>query len=407
MEGEWYMKRHHDFDKFISRDASSGSYSIKWQDFEDKFPGYNVQGALGMWIADMDFLCPPEVITAVKKRAEHGIYGYISPYAVEAFKIAAAGWFERRYNYRVPADWMLFISGVVPSINAAIQEFTEPADGVIIQNPVYYPFSDSIINCGRTIINNQLIENNGLYTMNFNELEELVKDPKTKLIILCNPHNPVGRVWTEDELYQACKICSDNGVLIFSDEIHADFIMKGHKFVSVGKMSSEISENLIVSFAPSKTFNIAGLGASLIVMPNKAIRERLEKRMNINNYPAPNVFAPIAGEAAYLYGDNYVDELIDYIEKNFDYVIGYLREYLPDIRMKKPEGTYLGWVDFRKTGFNHKEIYSIVLEKAKLAVDLGEWFGTGGEDFLRFNFACPRTTVDTAMERLKAAFQGL
>jgi cystathionine beta-lyase len=202
-------------------------------------------------------------------------------------------------------------------------------------------------------------------------------------------------------------ICSDNGVLIFSDEIHADFIMKGHKFVSAGKLSSEITENLIISFAPSKTFNIAGLAASLIIIPNKVIRERLEKRMNINNYPAPNVFAPIAGEAAYLYGDNYVNELIDYIEKNFDYVIRYLREYLPDIRMKKPEGTYLGWVDFRKTGFHKNEIYSIVLEKAKLAVDLGEWFGTGGEDFLRFNFACPRATVETAMERLKVAFQNL
>jgi cystathionine beta-lyase len=334
MEGKWHMKRHYNFDKVISHDSNSGSYSIKWQSFEDKFPDYNVQGALGMWIADMDFLYPSGVIAAVKKRAEHGIYGYISPDAVKAFKKAVAGWFERRYNYRVPTDWMLFISGVVLSINATIQEFTESIDGVIIQNSVYYPFCDSIINCGITIINNQLIENNGLYTMNFNELGELVKDPKTKLIILCNPHNPVGRVWTEDELYQVCKICSDNGVLIFSDEIHADFIMKGHKFVSAGKLSSEISENLIISFAPSKTFNIAGLGASLIVMPNKAIRERLEKRMHINNYSAPNVFAPIAGETSYLYGDNYVDELIDYIEKNFDYVIGYLREYLPDIRMK-------------------------------------------------------------------------
>ena len=401
------MKRHYNFDKVVSRDADSGSYSIKWQGFEDRFPGYDVRGALGMWIADMDFLCPPEVITAVKKRAEHGIYGYLSPEAIEAFKRAAAGWFERRYNYQVATDWMLFFSGVVPSINAAIQEFTEPGDGVIIQNPVYYPFSNSIVNCGRTIIDNQLIENNGFYSMDFEELEMLAKKSDNKFFILCNPHNPVGRVWTEDELYQACKICSENGVLIFSDEIHADFIMKGHKFASAGKLSLEITENLIISFAPSKTFNIAGLAASLIIIPNKAIRERLEKRMNINNYPAPNVFAPIAGEAAYLYGDNYVNELIDYIEKNFDYVIGYLREYLPDIRMKKPEGTYLGWVDFRKTGINHKEIYSIVLEKAKVAVDLGEWFGTGGEHFLRFNFACPRTTVEEAMERLKNVFQNL
>ncbi|MFZ2331093.1 MAG: aminotransferase class I/II-fold pyridoxal phosphate-dependent enzyme, partial [Atribacterota bacterium] len=204
------MKRCFNFDKVISRDANSGSYSIKWQGFEDRFPGYDVRGTLGMWIADMDFLCPPEVITAVKKRAEHGIYGYLSPEAVEAFKKAAAGWFERRYNYQVLTEWMLFISGVVPSINAAILEFTEPGDGVIIQNPVYYPFSDSILNCGRIIIDNQLMENNGFYSMDFERLELLAKNPDTKLMVLCNPHNPVGRVWTENELYQTGKICLDN-----------------------------------------------------------------------------------------------------------------------------------------------------------------------------------------------------
>lgn len=401
------MKRCFNFDKVISRDANSGSYSIKWQGFEDRFPGYDVRGTLGMWIADMDFLCPPEVITAVKKRAEHGIYGYLSPEAVEAFKKAAAGWFERRYSYQVSTEWMLFISGVVPSINAAILEFTEPGDGVIIQNPVYYPFSDSILNCGRIIIDNKLMENNGFYCMDFERLKALAKNPDTKLMVLCNPHNPVGRVWTEDELYQAGKICLDNDVLLFSDEIHADLIMKGYKFVSAGTLAEEITKKLIISFAPSKTFNIAGLAASLIIIPNKEIRERLAKRMLINNYPDPNVFAPIAAEAAYLYGDNYVDELVEYVEENFDYVIEYLKENLPDIRMKKPEGTYLGWVDFRQTGLSKSEIYSIVLEKAKIAVDLGEWFGTGGENFLRFNFACPRSTVEEAMHRLKKAFQNL
>jgi cystathionine beta-lyase len=401
------MERYYNFDQIIPRDANSGSNSIKWQNFEDRFPGYNIQGALGMWIADMDFLCPNEVITAVKKRAEHGIYGYISPDAIEAFKRAAAGWFKRRYNYQVPTYWMLFISGIMPSVNAAIQEFTDPGDGVIIQNPVYYPFSDSIRNCGRTIINNQLLEDNGFYSMDFEGLGTLAKKPDNKLFILCNPHNPVGRVWTENEIYQACKICSDNGVLIFSDEIHADFIMEGHKFFSAGNLPVTITENLILSFAPSKTFNIAGLTASLLVIPNKKIRDRLAKRMLINNYPDPNVFAPIAGEAAYLHGDNYVDELKEYIEKNFDYVAEYLRENLPDIRMKKPEGTYLGWIDFRKTGLNYKEVYSLVLEKAKIAVDLGEWFGKGGETFLRFNFACPKSTVETAMQRLQNVFQNL
>ena len=235
----------------------------------------------------------------------------------------------------------------------------------------------------------------------------MAKEPNTKLIILCSPHNPVGRVWTKDELYRVCKLCSDNGVLIFSDEIHADLIMKGHKFITAGKLSDEISQNLIISFAPSKTFNIAGLGASLIVVPNKEIRERLAKRMLINHYPNSNVFGPIAGEAAYIYGDSYVDELMEYVESNIDYAIEYTRETLKGVRIIKPEGTYLAWVDFKGTRMSTKEIYSFVLEKAKIAVDLGEWFGPGGEGFVRFNFACPRSTVVTAMDRLKNAFRSL
>lgn len=394
----------YNFDRIISR---NGTYSAKWEGFEAKFPGYNVEGALCMWVADMDFMCPHEVITAVKNRAEHGIYGYTSVAAVEAFKEAASGWFERRYDYRTNTEWMLFIGGVVPSINSAIQEFTEPGDGIIVQQPVYYPFSDGVNDCGRTLKNNQLIGTNGYYSIDFENLEKLVREPTTKLIILCNPHNPVGRVWTRDELYRICKLCCDNGILIFSDEIHADLIMKGHTFVSTGTLSNDISQNLIISFAPTKTFNIAGLGASIIVVPNDQIRNKLEKRMLINRYPGSNVFGPIAGEAAYLHGDCYVDELVDYIEGNIDYAIEYTQEHLKGVRIIKPEGTYMVWVDFRDTGMNSKEIYTFILEKAKIAVDPGEWFGSGGDGFARFNFACPRSTVVTAMERLKNALHSL
>jgi len=227
------------------------------------------------------------------------------------------------------------VNSVTPYINATIQEFSKPGDGVIIQNPVYYPFGSSIVNCGRTIFNNQLIENKSYYTMDFESLKTLAKKPDTNLFILCNPHNPVGRVWTKEELYQACQICLENKILIFSDEVHSDFIMKENYFTTTGDLSDEIVQNLIITFAPSKTFNIAGLAASLIIVPNKEIRERLAQRMVINNYPDPNVFAPIAGEAAYLYGDSYVDELIDYVENNFDYVFGYLKENLPALTMQK------------------------------------------------------------------------
>jgi len=390
----------YNFDKVISR---KGTYSAKWQGYEKKFPGYDVKDALCMWVADMDFLCPEEVISAVINRAKHGIYGYTSEDVVDVFKEAATGWFARHYGLKTDIEWMIFIGGVVPSINAAIQEFTEPEDGVIVQQPVYYPFSEAIRDCHRTIRVNQLIEKKGYYEMDFENLEKLAKEERTRLIILCSPHNPVGRVWTKEELIRLGKICCENNVLIFSDEIHADFIMKGNKFTSAGTISTDITDNLILSFAPSKTFNIAGLGASVIVVANEKIRERMKNRIKMNRYPGSNVFGPIAGEAAYLYGDDYIKELTEYIEANFDYTVAYIKEHLKGVKLTKPEGTYLAWIDFRDTGMSNKEINSFVLEKAKITVDPGEWFGAGGEGFIRMNLACPRSVVAKAMERLRKA----
>jgi len=390
----------YNFDKIISR---KGTYSAKWQGYERKFPGYDVKDALCMWVADMDFLGPQEVISAIVDRAKHGIYGYTSEDAVDAFKEAASGWFARHYGLKTDFEWMIFIAGVVPSINAAIQEFTEPEDGVIVQQPVYYPFSEAVRDCGRTIRVNQLIEKNGYYEIDFENLEKLAKEERTRLIILCSPHNPVGRVWTKDELNRLGKICCKNDVLIFSDEIHADFIMKGNKFISAGTLSNDITDKLILSFAPSKTFNIAGLGASVIIIANEKIRERMKNRIKMNRYSGSNVFGPIAGEAAYLYGDDYVKELKKYIEANFDYAVAYSKEHLQGVRITKPEGTYLAWIDFRDTGLSNKEINSLVLEKAKITVDPGEWFGAGGEGFIRMNLACPKSVVTQAMERLNKA----
>ena len=390
----------YNFDQVVSRKKT---YSAKWQGYERKFPDYDVKGALCMWVADMDFLCPKEIISAVTNRAKHGIYGYTSEDAVDAFKEAASGWFARHYGLKADTDSMLFIAGVVPSINAAIQEFTEPGDGVIVQQPVYYPFNEAINDCGRTIRINQLIEKNGYYKMDFGNLEKLAKEESTRLMILCSPHNPVGRVWTKEELTQLGEICCKNNVLILSDEIHADFIMKGNRFISAGALSAEITDNLILSFAPSKTFNIAGLGASIIVIPNEKIRERIKKRIKMNRYPGSNVFGPIAGEAAYFYGDDYLKELKEYIETNFDYAVAYCEKHLKGVKLTKPEGTYLAWLDFRDTGMSNKEINSFVLEKAKIAVDPGEWFGAGGEGFVRMNFACPRSIIAEAMVRFKKA----
>lgn len=399
------MSKKYDFDQVIDRGEDSGSYSSKWQGFESRFPEYDVEGAISMWVADMDFVCPEEVVEAVKNRAEHGIYGYTSIDAVDAFKTAAAGWFERHYNYKVDKNWMVFIGGVVPILNTAIQEFTNEGDGVIVQQPVYYPFTDGVNNNNRKLCVNQLKEEDGYYTIDFDDLEKLVKEPNTKLIILSNPHNPVGRVWSKDELMKVCKLCCENNVLIISDEIHADLIMSECEFTSAGTLSDEISENLIITFAPSKTFNIAGLGASIIVVPNEKIRRRLEKRMLINRYPTSNAFGPIAGEAAYLYGDQYVEEVVEYIEANIDYAIEYCNKYLKGVKIRKPEGTYLVWFDFRGTGMSNEEINTLILEKAKLAVDIGEWFGSSGEGFARVNFACPRSIIVEALDRLKNALE--
>ena len=390
----------YNFDQIISR---KGTCSAKWEGFERRFPGYDVEGSLCMWVADMDFLCPGEVVSAIIDRAKHGIYGYTSEDAVDAFKEAASGWFARHYELQTNVEWMIFIGGVVPSINAAIQEFTEPEDGVIVQEPVYYPFSAAVRDCGRTIRVNQLIEKDGYYRMDFENLEKLAREERTRLIILCSPHNPVGQVWTREELLRLGRICCENDVLIFSDEIHADFMMKGNNFISAGTLSADMTTNLILSFAPSKTFNIAGLGASVIVIPDEKIRERMKKRITMNNYPGSNVFGPIAGEAAYRYGDDYIRELRAYIESNFDYAVAYCQEHLPGVRLTKPEGTYLAWMDFRGTGMTNKEINSLVLEKAKIAVDPGEWFGAGGKGFIRMNLACPRPVVAQAMDRIKKA----
>lgn len=400
MKERLYDMSNYNFDKVISR---KGTNSAKWEGYEGRFPGYNVEDALCMWVADMDFLCPKEVISAVVNRAKHGIYGYTSEDAVDSFKKAAAGWFERHYKLKTNIDWMIFIGGVVPSINAAIQEFTKLEDGVIVQQPVYYPFNDAIKDCGRTTRINQLIEKNGYYEMDFENLEKLAQEENTRLMILCSPHNPVGRVWTKDELIRTGRICCENDVLVISDEIHADFIMKGNKFVSAGNLPDDLTDNFILSFAPSKTFNIAGLGASIIVIPNKNTRERMKNRIKMNRYSGSNVFGPIAGEAGYLFGDVYIKELREYIDSNFDYVEAYIEDNLEGIRLIQPEGTYLAWIDFRGTGMSNREINSFVLEKAKIVVDPGEWFGAGGEGFVRMNLACPRTIVAEAMERLKKA----
>lgn len=396
----------YNFDEIIDRGMKSETFSIKWQGYEGRFPGFNIdtERTISMWVADMDFRAPQEVIDAVVKRAQHGIYGYSAQDANDEFSKAAVSWFDRRYDWKCQADWMLFTPGVVPAINNAIQEFTNEGDGVIIQPPVYYPFAAGIFNNRRRVVNNQLQETDNGYRIDYDNLETLAKDPQNKMIIISNPHNPVGRVWSRDELYRVVRICYDHHVLVFSDEVHGDLIMKGLKLFPVGCLE-EFHDGMILAHAPSKTFNLAGLTASLITVPNPELRTRLLRRLTANSMPAGNTFGPIAGAAAYKFGDKYADALVNYIEGNVDFAIEYLKENLPAVKMIKPEGTYLIWCDFRDTGLPEQEIYRLVLEKAKVAGDLGSWFGPGGAGFMRFNFACPRDKIKEALERIAKAFE--
>jgi len=393
----------YNFDEIIDR---SGTYSSKWERYSSRFAGYRIdeKASLSMWVADMDFRCMPEIIQALHARVEHGVFGYSNEDVNDRFREAACGWFDRRYGWKCKPEWMLFSMGVVTAINNVIQEFTHEGEGVIIQTPVYYPFIHGPINNHRKLVENRLIEKNGRYEMNFAELEILAADPKNKLMILCNPHNPVGRVWTEAELRKALEICHKNGVMVFSDEIHGDLIMPGHRFTTCGKFEA-FYDSLILAHSPSKSFNVAGLTSALLTVPSEENRTRLANRIyNINRIPSTQNLGPIAGSAAYTYGDTFVDEVTAYIQGNIQYASRFLADHLPDIRIGTHEGTYLVWFDFRATGLTDTQIAKKVLEEAKVIGDLGIWFGDSGAGFMRFNYACPRAYVEEQMRRFSAVF---
>ena len=396
----------YDFDSIIDRGPESGTFSAKWQGYEDRFPGFAIDTstALSMWVADMDFFTPTEVQQAIFERAQHGIYGYVSDDAVDVFRRAAQGWFDRRYGFEADTAWMLFSPGVVPAIYASVQAFTSPGEGVVVQPPVYYPFLGAVREGGRKLVANQLLVEDGSYAMDFEALEPLLADPTNKLLVLCNPHNPVGRVWTRDELGQLLGMCKQHGVIVLSDEIHADFIMPGEEFCSAG-MFEEVHDMLVLAHAASKTFNLAGLESSLITIPNPLLREKLRKQMHVNCLSHGNTFGPIAGAAAYTHGDRFVDELVAYVDGNFHCLEEGLRDKLGMLGFSRPQGTYLAWIDFAGLGLPEDEVYRLVLEEAGVAGDLGNWFGPGGENFMRFNLACPRVRVRELVSRLEVLSQ--
>lgn len=390
------------FDTYLER---RGTRSIKWDGCNEKFSVDPSVEMLPMWIADMDFRAPDEVVETVVERAKLGAYGYITK--PDSFYQSIIDWIRRRYHWDVKKEWIIFTPGVIPGFNVAYQNFSASGDGIIVQTPIYYPFMDGIRNNGRKMVVNPLVEKDGYWTMDFGLLEQQVKDPANKILIMANPHNPTGRCWTREELERLGNLCADNGVLLICDEIHADLIMEGAAYHSMGTLSQKILNNTILHYAPSKTFNLAGLQTAFVVIPNDEIRAVFDRGMNANRIFNMNWFGQAALETAYNRCEDYVTGLCEYVNANMDYMEDYIREHLPMLKMRKSEGTYMVWVDFRGTGMTTEEIEHFIAHKAHIGVDMGTWFGPGGEGWLRFNLACPRSLVEKAMEMLKCAFHNV
>lgn len=386
----------YDFDRVIDRTRTN---SMKWNKHFLKYR-FESEEVLPLWVADMDFQCPQPVIEVLKKRAAEEIYGY-SWHKIPAYLNAVTNWMKRRHNWEVNKDWIVFSPGIVPAIYMLIQTFVNIGEKVIIQPPVYDPFFTAIENNGRQVLLNQLLYENKKYSIDFEDFEEKAKDPLTKMFILCSPHNPIGRVWTEKELRRIGDICIDNEILIVSDEIHHDLILSGYKHTLFSTISKEFEHNTFVCTSPGKTFNIAGLQISNIIISDKRKREAFTNTiMNINGIMIPNVFGIVALITGYDEGEEWLDQVLKYIEANFKFLKEFVSENLPDVDFIDPEGTYLAWLDFSKLGMNDEELREFMLKKAKVALDDGKIFGPGGEGFQRMNIACPRSLLKECMIRI-------
>lgn len=385
------MKSSFDFDKPVER---RGTDSVKWDLADDD--------VIPMWVADMDFESPREVQEAIMDRVKHGVYGYTIE--LDSLFEAVTKWVSRRHNWTIEREWTVFTPGVMPGILGILHAITRPGDKVILQSPVYTPFFRAVRNSGCHVLNNQLKYENNRYTMNFPDLEEKAKDPRTRALILCNPHNPVGRVWTREELSTVGKICLENDVVMISDEIHSDLIYKEYKHIPLASICDEFAENSITCIAPSKTFNLAGLNTAFLVIPDSRVRREFQ---NMSLPKRATIFGGIAAEAAYTYGDNWLDALLDYLDDNRRLLAGYLKARTPQIKVVEPEGTYLVWLDCRQLGMDNDGLEKFMLEKAGIWVNQGYSFGSGGDGFIRMNIGCPRPILEKALGRLNAAVNSL
>lgn len=391
----------YNFNRFIDR---RDSFSLKWskealqlvfkKDDDDLLP---------LWVADMDFECPKPVVDALKKEAEGCVYGY-NWHGTPKYLNAVTGWMDRRHQWKVDPKWIVYSPGIVPAINMMVQTFSNIGDKVIVQPPVYYPFFSAVTENGRKLMLNQLHYENQKYTFDFDDFEKKAKDPLTKMFILCSPHNPVGRVWTKEELKKLGDICLEHDILMISDEIHHDLILPGNTHTCFSTISEEFEQRTIVCTAPSKTFNLAGLQVSNIIIPNEKLRQSfVHTIVKKNGIGIPNSFGIVAMIAAYNEGEEWLEQVLRYINENFQFLKEFVENNLPEIKYIEPEGTYLAWLDFNSLGLNDEDLKKLILHEAKIALDEGKLFGAGGEGFQRINVACPKSTLEETMQRIKKA----
>ena len=383
-----------DFDRVIDR---AGTESSKW-DPEVLRKRFGAEDMLSYWVADMDFEVAPAIKRAVVERAAHGIYGYTTP---ADFNAPFCRWVARRHGWHVESEWVLNTPGVVTALHACVQAFTQPGDAVIIQRPVYYPFTFAVERNGRRVSSNSLIETERGWRIDFDDLERRAADPKATMLILCSPHNPVARVWTPEELRRLMGICLANDVLVVADEIHNDLVMPGYTHHVLAALDEAYADHVVTCMAPSKTFNLAGMQTSDVVVPDEGLRRRLQgvlDRLNVGEQPNP--FAAVAVRAAYDEGAEWLDELVRYLAGNVSFVHEWCARNLGCARLGAHEGTYLMWMDLRELGLSDDELRRRVWRGARVALDAGSWFGREGEGFMRMNVACPRAVLQDGLERL-------
>lgn len=384
----------YNFDEVIDRKNTD---SMKWSaSYLERH--FGSADCVPLWVADMDFRTAQPVIDAVTERAGHGIYGYALP--GDEFYEAVIKWQKRRNGWEVKKEWIVFSPGIVPALWHIVRTFCSPGEKVILQSPVYYPFYKVIEDNGCQVINNRLINNGGRYEMNFDELEKQAADGSVRMMILCSPHNPVGRVWTKEELRRVSEICFANDVLLVSDEIHSDLVFRPNVHTPAASLSEELMMNTITCMAPSKTFNLAGVQVSDVIVPDRRLRRRLAGSLKSAGV-MPNVFGLAAQTAAYNEGEEWLEQLLEYLAGNLDFMENFITSELPEVKFRRPEGTYLAWLDFSGYGFTTEELQNRMKNKAGVALDDGYIFGDGGEPCQRINFACPRSVLIKAMERLR------